>query len=184
MNPLAVEANEAIQAHAPAVLRMLSDLGKQLYFPKGILTQTAEAKQKATRYNATIGEARELQSLHEPVRHHAPSVRSRPRRGASLRVRLRPRRPARRLEGRDQGEEPLSGGDAPQSSGGDDGHHPRSEHGGRHVRGTGRRGAHARQAVGQLPDGVRRASGRRGSSLPASRPRQRPRRRRLSAGPG
>jgi aspartate/methionine/tyrosine aminotransferase len=59
MNPLAVEANEAIQAHAPAVLRMLSDLGKQLYFPKGILTQTAEAKQKATRYNATIGEARE-----------------------------------------------------------------------------------------------------------------------------
>ena len=60
MNPLAVEANEAIQAHAPAVLRMLSDLGKQLYFPKGILTQTAEAKQKATRYNATIGEARDL----------------------------------------------------------------------------------------------------------------------------
>ena len=59
MNPLAVEANEAIQAHAPAVLRMLSDLGKQLYFPKGILTQTAEAKQKATRYNATIGEARD-----------------------------------------------------------------------------------------------------------------------------
>ena len=60
MNPLAVEANEVIEAQAPAVMRMLSDLGKQLFFPKGILTQTAEANQKATRYNATIGEAREL----------------------------------------------------------------------------------------------------------------------------
>ncbi len=59
MNPLAVEANEVIEAHAPAVMRMFSDLGKQLYFPKGILTQTAEASKKATRYNATIGEARE-----------------------------------------------------------------------------------------------------------------------------
>jgi aspartate/methionine/tyrosine aminotransferase len=60
LNPLAVEANQAIEQHAPAVLRMLSKLGKQLYFPKGILTQSAEAKQKAKRFNATIGEAREL----------------------------------------------------------------------------------------------------------------------------
>jgi aspartate/methionine/tyrosine aminotransferase len=60
MNPLAVELNQVIEQHAPAVMRMLSDLGKELYFPKGILTQTAEAKQKATRYDATIGEAREL----------------------------------------------------------------------------------------------------------------------------
>lgn len=59
MNPLAVELNEIIEAHSPAVMRMLSDLGKGLYFPKGILTQSAEAKEKATRYNATIGEARE-----------------------------------------------------------------------------------------------------------------------------
>lgn len=59
MNPLAVELNEIIEAHSPAVMRMLSDLGKELYFPKGILTQSAEAKEKATRYNATIGEARE-----------------------------------------------------------------------------------------------------------------------------
>ncbi len=58
-NPLAVEANQQIEKHAPAVMRMLSDLGKQLYFPKGILTQSAEAKQKAHRFNATIGEARE-----------------------------------------------------------------------------------------------------------------------------
>jgi aspartate/methionine/tyrosine aminotransferase len=61
LNPLAVELNQTIEQHAPAVMRMLSRLGKQLYFPKGILTQTAEAKDKATRFNATIGEARELQ---------------------------------------------------------------------------------------------------------------------------
>ncbi len=61
MNPLAAELNQTIEQHAPAVMRMLSDLGRELYFPKGILTQTAEANQKATRYNATIGEARELQ---------------------------------------------------------------------------------------------------------------------------
>jgi aspartate/methionine/tyrosine aminotransferase len=58
---LAAELNRSIEENAPAVMRLLSDLGKELYFPKGILTQTAEANQKATRYNATIGEARELQ---------------------------------------------------------------------------------------------------------------------------
>src|SRR5512139_799925 len=59
MNPLATELNQIIEREAPAVLRMLSALGRELYFPKGILTQTAEANQKAHRYNATIGEARE-----------------------------------------------------------------------------------------------------------------------------
>ncbi|MBC7293655.1 MAG: aminotransferase class I/II-fold pyridoxal phosphate-dependent enzyme [Thermoleophilia bacterium] len=59
MNPLAAELNQVIEQHAPAVLGMLSTLGRELYFPKGILTQTAEAKQKAYRFNATIGEARE-----------------------------------------------------------------------------------------------------------------------------
>ena len=38
---------------------MLSGLGCELYFPKGILTQSAEAKERATRYNATIGMATE-----------------------------------------------------------------------------------------------------------------------------
>jgi aspartate/methionine/tyrosine aminotransferase len=61
LNPLAAELNQTIRKHAPAVFRVLSELGRKLYFPKGILTQSAEAKQKATRYNATIGEARELQ---------------------------------------------------------------------------------------------------------------------------
>lgn len=40
-------------------MRVLSKLGRELYYPKGILTQSAEAKEKATRYDATIGEARE-----------------------------------------------------------------------------------------------------------------------------
>ena len=38
---------------------MLSDLGKSLYYPKGILTQSAEAKKNAYQYNATIGIATE-----------------------------------------------------------------------------------------------------------------------------
>jgi aspartate/methionine/tyrosine aminotransferase len=33
----------------------LSALGRELFFPRGILTQTAEAKKSAYRYNATIG---------------------------------------------------------------------------------------------------------------------------------
>ena len=38
---------------------MLSALGRRLYYPKGILTQSAEARQKAHRSNATIGIATE-----------------------------------------------------------------------------------------------------------------------------
>jgi aspartate/methionine/tyrosine aminotransferase len=40
-------------------MEMLSNVGRQLFFPKGILSQSAEAKQKATRLNATIGIAKE-----------------------------------------------------------------------------------------------------------------------------
>jgi len=56
---LATELNGAIRKDAPDVFEMLSALGREFYFPKGILTQSAEAKQKAHRYNATIGIARE-----------------------------------------------------------------------------------------------------------------------------
>jgi len=59
MNKLAEELNQTIHSKAPDVFNMLSTLGKELYFPKGILSQTAEAKQKATRFNATIGIAKE-----------------------------------------------------------------------------------------------------------------------------
>ncbi len=38
---------------------MLSGLGRELFFPKGILTQSAEAERKAHRFNATIGIATE-----------------------------------------------------------------------------------------------------------------------------
>jgi aspartate/methionine/tyrosine aminotransferase len=59
MNPLAQELNNVICNENLFVYQMLSALGKNLYFPKGILSQTAEAKQRATRYNATIGIATE-----------------------------------------------------------------------------------------------------------------------------
>jgi aspartate/methionine/tyrosine aminotransferase len=59
MNPLAVELNDLLAKHNPYVPDMLSDLGKNLFFPKGILTQSAEAKEKAHKFNATIGIATE-----------------------------------------------------------------------------------------------------------------------------
>lgn len=57
MNPLAQALNQQIAAANPHVLEMLSDLGANLYFPKGILSQSAEAGAKAKVYNATIGTA-------------------------------------------------------------------------------------------------------------------------------
>jgi aspartate/methionine/tyrosine aminotransferase len=59
LNPLARELNEKLAESAPEILAMLSSLGRRLYFPKGILSQSAEAKQKAHRFNATIGIATE-----------------------------------------------------------------------------------------------------------------------------
>lgn len=60
MNPLAQQLNETLQQETPAVYDMLSNLGKAIYFPKeGILSQSAEAKAKAKKYNATIGIATE-----------------------------------------------------------------------------------------------------------------------------
>ncbi|MBP1156698.1 MULTISPECIES: aminotransferase class I/II-fold pyridoxal phosphate-dependent enzyme [unclassified Paenibacillus] len=60
MNPLAQQLNETIAKENQHVYDMLSDLGKQIYFPKvGILSQSAEAKTKAKKFNATIGTALE-----------------------------------------------------------------------------------------------------------------------------
>jgi len=56
---LATELNEAIERENSHVFGMLSKLGKRLYFPKGILAQSAEAKEKAKHCNATIGIAKE-----------------------------------------------------------------------------------------------------------------------------
>ncbi|TDL75440.1 aminotransferase class I/II-fold pyridoxal phosphate-dependent enzyme [Rhodococcus qingshengii] len=59
MNELALDLNEMIEKNNPHVLDLLSNLGKKLYYPKGILSQSAEATKKATRFNATIGIATE-----------------------------------------------------------------------------------------------------------------------------
>ena len=56
MNPQAEELNKIIQAKNPAVYEMLSERGRNIFFPrKGILGQTADAK--GTKINATIGAA-------------------------------------------------------------------------------------------------------------------------------
>ncbi len=59
MNPLAEELNQIIRQSNSQILEMLSQVGRQLFFPKGILSQSAEAKEKAHHINATIGIARE-----------------------------------------------------------------------------------------------------------------------------
>lgn len=59
MNPLATTTNRTIQQHHPYLLDMMSEMGRALFFPKGILSQSAEARQKAHHINATIGIARE-----------------------------------------------------------------------------------------------------------------------------
>ncbi|SIR13201.1 Aspartate/methionine/tyrosine aminotransferase [Paenibacillus sp. RU4T] len=60
MNPLAQQLNTALEKGNAHVYAMLSGLGRKLYFPKeGILSQSAEAKAKATKFNATIGIATE-----------------------------------------------------------------------------------------------------------------------------
>ncbi|MFW5712144.1 MAG: aminotransferase class I/II-fold pyridoxal phosphate-dependent enzyme [bacterium] len=55
MNKIAVELNETLKGTVAA--RLLSDFGTRFYFPKGIISQSGEAKQKATRFNATVGMA-------------------------------------------------------------------------------------------------------------------------------
>jgi len=59
MNPIAQELNQTIKKGNPYIYEMLSEIGKNIFFPKGILSQSAEAKEKAHRLNATIGIATE-----------------------------------------------------------------------------------------------------------------------------
>ncbi|WP_457552016.1 aminotransferase class I/II-fold pyridoxal phosphate-dependent enzyme [Desulfobacula sp.] len=63
MNPIAQDLNKIINGSNPHIFAMLSDMGKALFFPKGILSQSAEAKQKADKINATIGIAKEGNSV-------------------------------------------------------------------------------------------------------------------------
>ena len=56
MDPQAINLNETIQKLNKSVLELLSDRGKNIFFPKlGILSQSGQAKGKSI--NATIGEA-------------------------------------------------------------------------------------------------------------------------------
>lgn len=57
MNPLAKELNQILAGTACEAL--LSEFGKRIYFPKGIVSQSSEATQHAKTYNATIGMAYE-----------------------------------------------------------------------------------------------------------------------------
>ena len=59
MNIIAKELNEVIEKSNPFIMEMLSVIGKNIFFPKGILSQSAEAKVKAHKLNATIGIATE-----------------------------------------------------------------------------------------------------------------------------
>jgi aspartate/methionine/tyrosine aminotransferase len=79
MNPLARQLNDTLERENKHVYEMLSKLGKDIYFPKeGILSQSAEAKNKATKYNATIGIATEngkpmhLAAIQDTLSSYAP----------------------------------------------------------------------------------------------------------------
>jgi len=58
MNPIAEELNEIIIAGNEHIYEMLSHVGKNLFFPKGILSQGAEAKERPI--NLTLPSAWQL----------------------------------------------------------------------------------------------------------------------------
>ena len=67
LNHNAVILNNILESSNSYVLDMLSEKGKALFFPKGIVTQSAEAKEKAYLFNATIGMATEKgKTMHLP----------------------------------------------------------------------------------------------------------------------
>ncbi len=107
--PWPPNSTASIERENPHVFAMLSDLGRRLYFPKGILAQSAEAKEKANRYNATIGIAWEDG---KPM--FLPSVMRffnelEPGRGPDLRPGHRPARSAAEMARGPAGEEPQPG---------------------------------------------------------------------------
>lgn len=59
MDALAAQLNRIIKDGNPCIFEMLSQTGKKIFFPQGILRQSAEANCKATALNATIGIAKE-----------------------------------------------------------------------------------------------------------------------------
>ena len=79
INPIAVELNNDIKSNNEYIFDMLSEFGLRIYFPKGILSQGAEAKKQANRTNATVGIAIEngepmhLPSIQQYIDHISPS---------------------------------------------------------------------------------------------------------------
>lgn len=74
IHPLAAEINLVLE---PTVLgRSLSALGTRLYFPKGVVAQSAEASEHADRFNATVGIAASGgQPMHLPaIAERVPSL--------------------------------------------------------------------------------------------------------------
>ncbi|MCK9548463.1 MAG: aminotransferase class I/II-fold pyridoxal phosphate-dependent enzyme, partial [Sphaerochaeta sp.] len=53
MHPLAVELNAVLKGTIVDVMQ--SDIGRRIFFPKGIVAQAAEAGSQAKRFNATVG---------------------------------------------------------------------------------------------------------------------------------
>ncbi|MEL3900130.1 MAG: aminotransferase class I/II-fold pyridoxal phosphate-dependent enzyme [Treponema phagedenis] len=77
IHPIAKELNEILEQTVAG--KLLSNLGKRLFFPKGIIAQGAEAKLKAPNANATIGMMCknkipvELNALHDLLPAFSPS---------------------------------------------------------------------------------------------------------------
>lgn len=74
INPLATELNAIL---APTIAgRLLSDLGKRLYFPKGIIAQSGEAKKLGKTANGTIGMAMKdgKPVILSPLKDHFPTL--------------------------------------------------------------------------------------------------------------
>ena len=69
MNPIAQELNAVLDGTVAGAL--LSDLGRRIYFPRGIVAQSAEAKKHAKKANATIGMA-----LRDGKPVYLPAIRS------------------------------------------------------------------------------------------------------------
>ena len=135
---------------------MLSEFGKRLFFPKGILAQSAEAKDKAKRYDATIGIAREngkpmfLPSVMQYFNDLSPAeaLTYAPATGGPICARSGARNCCRRIPAWR-----ARSSRRPSSPRRD----PRPEPGRRPVRRQGRHGAAARQVLGKLRTAVRRA---------------------------
>lgn len=77
MNILAEELNKTLDSVCAG--RLLSETGLNMYFPKGILSQSAEANEKAHRFNATIGMAYKdgQPMILDAIKKHLPGLNAR-----------------------------------------------------------------------------------------------------------